>query len=274
PGAAQPTSLFLTDAPTWLHYFCDGSEADPNGSASVQGAHCYQTLTVPSGATLTITALRSGSGSPQDLPVNAFFAFVTGACTIGGTITASGLNSRDGNGGGSGGSGGGASATFSSANGDDSALFGSDSAVRIAGGGAAVGPGMSGNNGVTPTATTQRFVVGDALGLGTFGGAGGGAGGGSSPAVAGEGGGGVALICGSINFTGSIDANGGNGAPGSSGGGGGGGGGGGVVLMVSPNFQANSGPISLSGGVGGPGDTGAGSGGSGGNGWSRQFVLQ
>ena len=30
------------DAPTWLHYFCDGSEVDPNGSVSLQGAHCYQ----------------------------------------------------------------------------------------------------------------------------------------------------------------------------------------------------------------------------------------
>lgn len=271
---AQPTSLYLTDAPTWLHYFCDNSEPDPNGSVSIQGAHCYQTLTVPSGATLTVTAIASDWGAPQNMPLGAFFAFVSGACTIAGTINSNNLIFISGNGGGSGGAGGGASATYSSTNGSDSALFGSASSVRAAFGAAAVGPGLSGGNGVQPSAATQKFVVDDALSLGGLGGANGGTGGGSPGGASGKGGGGVALVCGSINFTGAITANGGNGASGGGGSGGGGGGGGGVVLTVTPSYLANTGTISVNGGSGGLGGSGAGNGGNGGNGWSRQIQLQ
>ena len=82
------------------------------------------------------------------------------------------------------------------------------------------------------------------------------------------------LICGSVNFTGAISASGSNGAVGTGSAGGGGGGGGGVVLIVSPNYVADSGTISVNGGTGGHGGAGAGNGGNGGNGWFRQFQLQ
>lgn len=272
-SAAQPTSLYLTDAPTWLHYFCDGSEPDPDGSLTVQGAHCYQNLTVPASATLSVSAVTSKSGVPQDVPVGAFFAFVSGACTIAGTINSNAINPLEGNGGGSGGGGGG-SPSDSGNVGADGTLMGSASSVRAAGGGAGGGAGNSGANGTGPSVGTQIFVVGDALALGEFGGSTGGPGGGKPSAAAGLGAGGVALICGSLSFTGVISANGGSGAAGSGTGGGGGGGGGGVVLTVSPNYLANSGTIAVNGGSGGLGAGGAGNGGSGGNGWFKQFVLQ
>jgi hypothetical protein len=271
---AQPTSLYLTDAPTWLHYFCDSSEPDPDGSVSVQGAHCYQSLTVPSGATLTVTAISSDWGAPRNMPLGAFLAFVSGACTIAGTINSSNVIFVPGNGGGSGGAGGGASSTYPGSSGDDSALFGSASSVRAAFGAAGAGVGLSGGNGATPSAATQKFVVGDALSMGALGGGNGGLGGGKPATASGNGGGGVVLVCGSINFTGSIIATGGNGASGSGDAGGGGGGGGGVVVMASPSYTADTGTISANGGLGGLGGAGAGNGGNGGDGWSKQLQLQ
>jgi hypothetical protein len=273
-ASAQPSNLDLNDAPTWLHYFCDGSEVDPNGSVAIQGAHCYQNLTVPSDATLNVTAVTSDSNKgPQDTPVGAFFAFVSGLCRIAGTIDSSGINLSCGNGGGAGGAGGGASSRYSGANGTDSQLFGNGSSTRVAAGGHGAGIGLSGGSGAAPSAATQKFVVGDALSLGELGGSSGGVGGGNPPIASGKGGGGIALICGSVNFTGAIRANGSDGAPGE-GRGGGGGGGGGVVLIVSPNYVADSGTISVNGGAGGHGGAGAGNGGKGGKGWFRQFQLQ
>ncbi len=40
---AQPTTLYLTDAPVWIHYFCDGSEPDPNGSARCRACTAIRT---------------------------------------------------------------------------------------------------------------------------------------------------------------------------------------------------------------------------------------
>jgi hypothetical protein len=47
-----------------------------------------------------------------------------------------------------------------------------------------------------------------------------------------------------------------------------------VVLLVSPNYLADSGTINVDGGSGSVGVSGTGSGGNGGNGWSKQFQLE
>ncbi len=268
---AQPSTLYLTDAPVWLHYFCDATETDPNGSASVQGAHCYQNLTVSSGATLTVTSKNSYSGSPQNVPIGAFLAYVSGTCTIAGTINAAAIITSNGNGGGAGGGGGGGS-TVAGSNGADSDIFGSASVTRVAAGAFGGAPGQNGSNGTSPQPSSQKAIWGRAFILGSLGGSFGGKGGGG--ASGGSGGGGVLLVCGAINFTGAINASGANGPNGAGSVGGGGGGGGGVVLMASPNYLANSGSVSVYGGLGGLGGSGAGNGGNGGNGWAKQFFLQ
>jgi len=278
---AQPQSLYLTDAPVWLHYFCDSSEPDPDGSVSVQGAHCYSSLTIPVGATLIVTTKTSLPGAARDLPLGEILAFVNGSCTIAGTIAATALvNVTSGNGGGSGGGGGsGAALHTTGVNGSDSVVFGTANVVTAASGGVGGGTRRSmtlpGAPGSTPTAASQKFVWGGAITDGVLAGSQGGAGG-NSGGVAGLPGGGVVLVCASINFSGTIDVAGGpgqNAAAGSSGGGGGGGGGG-VVLMATPSYVANTGSIIVGGGAPGNGDGGGQVGGAGGNGWSKQFTLQ
>jgi hypothetical protein len=289
-SAARAAGLALTDAPDWMHYFCDSSEPDPNGSASLQGAHCYPSLTVPSGATVTVTNVSSASGSPVDLPRGEWLAYVNGPCTITGTINAAANNGGYSNGGGSGGGGGGAATSTSGHEGFDSDMFGGPASIldghalhnpnfavmQLAFGGLGGAPGLAGGKGSTPTAVAQRWVstVADKVDLG--GGAGGYGGKGSAlKAGAGAGGGAVVLICtDSISFTGTIDVHGGNGAGGTAGGGGGsGGGGGGVVLMATSDYLANSGTVRLNGGTGGAGDTGAGPGGNGVSGWMKLYTL-
>ncbi len=164
---AQPSTLYLTDAPIWIHYFCDGSESDPNGSARVQGMHCYQNLTVPSGATLTVTAWYSTSGTPQNVPTGALMAFVSGACTIAGTINAAALITSSGNGGGAGGGGGGGS-TIAGSKGADSDVFGSASVTRVAAGAFGGAVGQNGGNGTSPQPASQKAIWSKAPTLGSL----------------------------------------------------------------------------------------------------------
>ncbi len=291
-AAAQSGPLLLSDAPGWAHYFCDSSEPDPNGSATLQGAHCYPSLTVPSGATITITDTHATPTASDNLPRGEWLAFVNGPCTIAGTIKASSINYEYANGGGSGGGGGGAAANISGIRGDDSNMFGGAnyvvtgttynnpdfSVIHAAAGGSAGAIGQNGGIGTTPTSASQKWswMLGDQL---TLSGAAGGPGGNGTSAggSGGYGGGGVVLVCAnSINFTGTIDVSGANGLPGpadSINAGGGGGGGGGVVLMATSSYVANSGTIILNGGIGGSAQSGAGSGGNGGAGWSKQFLF-
>ena len=291
-AAAQSGPLLLSDAPGWAHYFCDSSEPDPNGSATLQGAHCYPSLTVPSGATITITDTHATPTASDNLPRGEWLAFVNGPCTIAGTIKASSINYEYANGGGSGGGGGGAAANISGIRGDDSNMFGGAnyvvtgttynnpdfSVIHAAMGGSAGAIAQSGGSGTTPTSASQKWswMLGDQL---TLSGAAGGAGGNGTFAggSGGNGGGGIVLVCAnSINFTGTIDVSGANGLPGPSGSinaGGGGGGGGGVVLMATSSYVANSGTIVMNGGMGGSAQSGAGSGGNGGAGWSKQFLF-
>lgn len=291
-ASAQTEPLLLSDAPVWAHYFCDSSEPDPNGSATLQGAHCYPSLTVPAGATITITDTHATPTASDNLPRGEWLAFVDGPCTIAGTIKASSINYEYANGGGAGGGGGGAAANNTGVQGDDSNMFGGAnyvvtgtaynnpdySVIHAAAGGAAGAIGQAGGIGTTPTLASQKWswMLGDQL---TLSGAAGGAGGKGTTAggAGGYGGGGVVLVCAaSINFTGTIDVSGSNGMPGPSGSinaGGGGGGGGGVVLMATSNYIATSGTIIQNGGAGGAAQAGAGNGGNGGAGWSKMFLF-
>lgn len=102
------------------------------------------------------------------------------------------------------------------------------------------------------------------------GGGGGGSNGGAS-GVGGAGGGMVIILCDTLNFTGTINANGANGTAGSGTSGGAGGGGGGVVLIGYRTLVANSGTINVAGGSGGVGGT---TGGAGGSGYKRVFDMR
>lgn len=272
--AGSNQAVLFEDAPGWAHYLCDGSESDPNpaGTVNIQGVHCYPTLTVTNGNTLNVTFTPSTSGAATDKPNGTFVAYVQGACTIGGTIQANALtpNNINGYGGASGGGGG-----FGAANGtagQNSDLPGGTGAAPIAAGGTGGTSGNTGSAGTTPSTSGIRDVLLGPPQWANCGGAAGGAGG-SSGGAAGLGGGCIYLICGSVNFTGTLSATGGAGGAGGSNTGGGGGGGGGVVVLAGRTVT-NSGTITLTGGNGGAIGTGTSTaGGAGGTGWSKVFTL-
>ncbi len=147
--------------------------------------HCYQNLTVPSSATLTVTAKYSTSGTPQNVPIGALMAFVSGACTIAGTINAAAIITSNGNGGGAGGGGGGGS-TIAGSNGADSDVFGSASVTRVAAGAFGGAIGQSGGNGTSPQPASQKAIWSKAPTLGSLGGSFGGKGGGIRAPTAAE----------------------------------------------------------------------------------------
>ena len=294
-SAAAQDSLSLLDGPAWLHYFCDSSEPDPNGSISgIQGTHCYPSLTIPSGSTVQVTDLNANNVLGPDHPRGEWLAYVNGPCSIAGTISAKGVNFDWGDGGGSAGGGGGASSTNSGVAGHPTNGFGAANyfitvapnltpdlnQLHVAVGGNGGAPGQNGGAGTTPTASSQRWTALTADQL-VMGGAGGGAGGAGTSGTSGGGfgGGSVVLVCAdSISFTGKIDVSGNNGGLGRTGtiaAGGGGGGGGGIVLMATAQYSANTGAILLNGGQGGfaPTGSGAGNGGPGGAGWLKEFTL-
>ena len=147
---------------------------------------------------------------------------------------------------------------------------------RLRQAGAGGKPALSGGAGATPTAATQKWIWNTGQAFGVLGGSIGGTGGvgTGSAAVGGNGGGGVVLICETINFTGTVKVNGGAGAGGKQSGGGGGGGGGGVVIMAARTYTSNAGVVVSNGGAGGVGGSTAGAGGPGKSGWFKQFTLQ
>lgn len=275
--AGSNQAVLFEDGFPWMHYLGDGSEADPNitsGTTSIQGVHRYATLTVGVSGTLAVTFSPSTSGSPTDKPNGSLIAFVQGACTIAGTISANAITPANINGwGGASGGGGGYGAANGTA-GASAVLPGGTSAAPIAAGGSGGTSGNPGSAGSTPTTSGINDVLMGTPQWANCGGAAGGQGG-SSGATPGLGGGCVYLICGSINFTGTINVAGGNGnAAGSSGVGGGGGGGGGAVVLAGRTV-INSGTITLTGGTGGAsfGSGTSTAGGNGGTGWSKVFTL-
>lgn len=308
PTCAPVSSLDLQDGPPWMHYFGDGSEADPavfantsctaaglpvacctgsgtgtcTSSQTLQGIHYYANFTVGVGATATLGTTGVSNSSPgvsNNPPVGGLIVYSPGICNVAGTITGASKGSAAGANGmfGSGGGGGGWGAAIGSPGGPGS-IYGangpsaSNQAVAASGAAAASG-GVSGGAGAAPTTQGIQSLVQSPPSVGACGGGGGGAGG-SSGGAGGAGGGCVYLICNSINFTGTITVAGATGGAGGSSTGGGGGGGGGAIVTAARSYTVNTGTRTIT--AGGAGAIGTGTstaGGLGGVGWSKQFTL-
>jgi hypothetical protein len=270
-------SAQTTVTPGWLAWLGDGSGGDyacNSGTCVLSGEHWVSSFTVGSGATVVNTTLNS--------PI---IVRSTGACTVAGTISNSsntaggkGVNFNGDFGGAGGGGGGGASfAVNQGAQGMNTVGIGGLPIVNGGSGGTSSGPGLPGNS-VDPGQFHQILSGGSDWPVGgSAGGRGGWNGHGVGGGLGGNGGGPVILVCSSINFTGTIDASGGNGAVAPiSYTGGGGGGGGGYVVFSAINYTANTGSINVNGGAGGGcgSNTGCGAGAAGGAGFSYTQTLQ
>lgn len=291
----------LEDAPVWLHFLGTGAESDPQvvtnadctgsgaptacctgvgtgsctGAQTLQGEHWYANFTVSASSTATIGNVGSTNSTPHDYPRAALEVHSPGTCTIAGTIAGNALLTAGGSGGGGGGGGGGGSGAGGS-NGNASQGLGSGGAnLQISPGGTGGATGANAGTACSATISTATKEW-QSQWLNMFAICGGGAGGagGSSGGAAGNGGGCLILDCATINFTGTINLNGGNGGAGGSGTGGGGGGGGGALIEAAQTYTANTGTVNLAGGNAGTGATGsAGNGASGCNGWQETFTL-
>jgi hypothetical protein len=268
-GGGGPGTIL--DAPSWTHFFGDGSEADPNyssGTTNMQGLHYYASWTVGAGATVNIVNTNAGA---VDRPSGALIIMSPGTCTIAGTITTN-PNGAASNGGGGGGGGG-----FGAAAGGNGGVSNWGGTQFAPGGSGGTSSAVAGTNGGTPDASAQKYAAWagpEFYPMGGSNGANGNAGGSG-------GGGGLALVldCAVINFTGTINLSGvAGGASTTAAQGGGGGGGGGFFIAAAQTFTAfNVGGINVAGGAGGSctgACAGSGSaGGNGGNGWFKQFTL-
>jgi hypothetical protein len=253
----------FTAVPPYLRYMGDGSDGAINCSGNLSGIKYATTFTVASGNTCTANVLN-----------NPLTVYATGACTIAGAINARGIDggvSLIADAGGAGGGGGGGAAA-------GVAGIGSQFVNGVAGVSAGTSGTLGGNPGGTGAAlgvASQRIEW--TLARGYFLGGGKGGQGGSSGGTGGNGGQGVVLVCGSINFTGTIDV---SGAPGgaSTGNsiGAGGGGGGGYVWLIGRDSVVSTGTITVAGGAGGScgAYTTCGAGGAGGAGWSKVVQMQ
>jgi hypothetical protein len=225
------------NVPGWLQYFGDGSNgSNTNASGNMSGEYNYTTFTVPYGNTVTV---NSAAG---------LIVHVSGACTIAGTIEASGATAGSGNGypmdsSGGGGSGGGTAA------GTAGQPYYYATNIGTAGGGAAgaANGGNGGNGGTLPSSLKHNFLaLGAGLdGLYSYGGAG--KQGANSGGAAGYGAAPVILMCASITgtdgtHTGIIDASGGYGAPPAANSTGAGSGGGGGVVVLSSQAAVSTWP--------------------------------
>jgi len=272
----QGATAQTTVTPGWLAWLGDGSEntySCTSGTCVLGGEHWFSSFTVASGATVVNTTVNS--------PI---IIRSTGACTVHGTISSSvntarggGMNFNGDFGGAGGGGGGGAvGALVEGANGFTTVGIGGLPISNGGLGGGAGAPGGPGNS--VDTGQYHQILSG-----GTFwpvGGSAGGQGGcnghGKCGGNGGLGGSPVILICSSINFTGTIDASGGPGAPAPVNySGSGGGGGGGYVIFSALNYVANTGAINVSGGAAGScTTTGCAAGGVGGSGFTYTQTIQ
>ena len=282
--------------------FGDGSDGDCNfsGTFTAREYKC-RTLTV--------------SGAARFTGTNRLIIRVQGETTISGTLSVEGFDGQTGSyltvvSGGSAGPGGSPGGKFDAfANGGDPLDGGGeggaeavDNVTGINGGGGGAGgtrqttqPATGGGNGVAQTSggvggSTTNFIPAQIQqdfhsAINIFGGTGGGAGGlgynvGTPNTLVhtGGGGGGVVRIIsrGDITVTGTISANGGNGASSTSLSGAGGGGSGGAIWLQTAGTLTNNGIIQALGGSGGS-STGTpfrgGAGGNGGNGLVRLDTL-
>jgi hypothetical protein len=229
----------LKGAPAWLRHLGDGNEGAytcTSGTCNLYGEHWYSSLSVSSGATL---AVNGGN--------DLLILRVTGACTVAGTISGA-TDSQSAYFGGAGGGGGGGSSAGGAGGG---ATW---NALAVAAGGTA---GTAAAGGIGDSAFAEYggpAASNTLLSAGSFwplGGNHGGAGGNSGPA-GGNGGSGLILVCGSINFTGTINASGVAGAPSTANNmGASGGGGGGYAILATPAYTANTGELNAAGAPGG-----------------------
>jgi hypothetical protein len=258
----------------WLSYVGDGSEGAytcTTGTCALSGEHWYSSFNVSSGA---IVSQNVGTNLP--LIIRS-----TGACTIAGTISvspntgsAAGMTASPAYGGTGGGGGGG---TLPGNAGYPSGIG------AYPGGPGGTASGGAGQNGYGPVSPPylRTFLTHGPAGLingsmATYGGTQGGTGGSSGP-VAGRGGGFLALLCDSINFTGTIDASGQAGVASTGNNiGASGPGGGGLLVMAAHTWTTNTGTVNLAGGS--PGTcgsyTGCGPSGTGGTGTSYSATIQ
>ncbi|HEX3684867.1 MAG TPA: hypothetical protein VHU83_20180 [Bryobacteraceae bacterium] len=269
------TNLFsqTVNTPPWLTWL--GAGINPftctSGTCNLTDELWFTSFSVSLGATV----LNAGGNGP--LVIRS-----TGACTIAGTIDGSGgyVNTGNtgitGNGDFGGAGGGGGGGTGAGTIGLTTVFV---SGIPIANGGAAgtSGGGAGGSGLASATNQQHGFIAVGSPWPG--GGARGGFGYGYSNGggQAGAGGTPIIFICDSIDFTGTIKANGSNGQNAAANNtGGGGGGGGGYVLLAAKTFTANSGTINTSGGTGGScgSYTNCGAGGNGGAGWSYSITIQ
>jgi len=229
-----------SSAPFWLRYLGDGNEGAytcTSGTCNLYGEHWYSSLSVSSGATLAV----NGGNDPLILRV-------TGACTVAGTISGATDSQYAYFGGAGGGGGGGSSAGGAGGGATWNALvlaIGGTAGTAAAGG---IGDSAFAEFGSVPAASNTFLSAGSFWPLG---GNHGGAGGNSGPA-GGNGGSGLILVCGSINFTGTINASGVAGAPSTANNmGASGGGGGGYAILATPAYTANTGELNAAGAPGG-----------------------
>lgn len=268
--AAQSQTI---NTPAWLTWLGAGtnSYSCTSGTCNLTDELWFTSFTLSAGATL----VNAGGNGP--LIIRS-----TGACTIAGTVNGGGGPvsgtlgiTGDGDFGGGGGGGGGGAAGNSGYHGQTTqVIYGIPISNGGAGGAGGGGAGGTGNSAQTNQyhsfiATGSSWPGGGALG-------GYGYGWNSSGGEAGTGGTPVIFICDSIDFTGTINANGGNGQNSSANGqGAGGGGGGGYVLLAAVTWTANTGTITTAGGTGGSclSYANCGAGGSGGAGWSYTLTI-
>ena len=271
-GATGATGSAGTNAPAWLQYLgtgTDGAYSCATGTCTKgNGVFNYTTFNVSSGATLNYSSAYA-------------VVYVTGACTINGTIGTAisvGQGGGFGGGGGSGGGGGGGTAagTAGTGVGPYPGLAYSATYGVSAGGTAGTSSGGTGGGGnsLLSTAPAWYSIVNSGASAGYFWtGAPGGAGG-SSGGAGGYEGGGFTLICGSITGTGTINMSGQAGGNSTANNiGAGGGGGGGPIVLSSQAAETYSLTLTNSGGAGGSclSFTGCGVGGTGGAGAQAKF---
>ena len=218
--------------PAWWLDRGDGSDGDfmPDADTNIGGEKNYQNVFIKKGVTVTV--------SPHAL-IKCNGVFINK-----GTITAKGQGAPGGNSNSSGSNG------MSNGNGRAGASDGHDAGG--AGGSGNYWLGFTGVEGYTEAIVMalKGYCYGAGGGGGRYGGKGG------------NGGGSLTIVAKSMFNTGSINANGGDGANGGAYGGGGGGGAGGSVVVVA-DCIINNGTIESAGGAGGGGKVSAGAGESG-----------
>lgn len=259
-------------APAWLQYLgtgTDGAYSCATGTCTKSGGvYNYTTFNVSSGATLNYNTAYA-------------VVYVTGACTINGTIgtaISGGQGGGNAGGGGSGGGGGGGTAAGTAGTGVGlypGLAYGGTYGVSAGGtAGTSSGGTGGGGNSLLSTAPAWYSIVNSGASAGYYWtGAPGGAGG-SSGGAGGYEGGGFTLICGSITGTGTINMSGQAGGNSTANNvGAGGGGGGGPIVLSSQAAETYSLTLTNSGGAGGSclSFTGCGVGGTGGAGAQAKF---